>query len=241
MILRSALAGGGAGGGAGAAACGAYQRGRPTNSTQPPAIASATIASAIARRRGISGPRVRRRRGGAGAAAPVGRRRLVAEPHDAVDQRLDDGVLERRRSRARCSCCGLVRNRHLDEHRRHVRADEHAERRLLDRARAHRARARAARLRPRWASAADRSMWRACAISHSDDLDVARAAAEHRQRLALAVRDALRLLAVLRRGSDRRPRRRTSPARTEALACRLMNRSALLLLASAARSSRPTL
>ena len=61
-----------------------------------------------------------------------------------------------------------------------------------------------------------------------------------RQRLAVALRDALRLRRRTRRGSGRRPRRRTSPARTDALACRLTKRSALLLLASAARSSRPT-
>ena len=54
---------------------------------------------------------------------------------------------------------------HLDEHRRHVRADEHAERRLLDRPRAQR-HALAQRRLDAFASAADCSMWRACAISH---------------------------------------------------------------------------
>ena len=49
-----------------------------------------------------------------------------------------------------------------------------------------------------------------------------------------------RLRRRTRRGSGRTLRRRPSPAARDALACRLMKRSALLLLASAARSSRPT-
>ena len=72
-----------------------------------------------------------------------------------------------------------------------------------------------------------------------DDLDVARAAAEDGQRLAVALRRALRLRAVVVEAQveDLAPGRRV---RTDAFACRLMNTSALLLLATAARSSRPT-
>ena len=69
-----------------------------------------------------------------GAARPSGasRNRVML-----LDQRLRDGVLEIVGVQL-LLLRGIGDEAHLDEHRRHVRADEHAERRLLDRARAHR-------------------------------------------------------------------------------------------------------
>ena len=60
---------------------------------------------------------------------------------------------------------GVAEERHLDQHRRHVGADQHAERRLLDRARRSSRRARAAPPRRCRRSAADSSRCRAWAIS----------------------------------------------------------------------------
>ena len=91
---------------------------------------------------------------------------------------------------------GVGDEAHLDEHRRHVGADEHAERRLLNRARAHRhalAQRALDRLRQH------RGLLDVAGLRHlpEDDFDVARAAAEDRQRFAFAPGDALRLVAVL--------------------------------------------
>ena len=119
----------------------------------------------------------------------------VAEPHDALDERLHDRILEL--VGRELLLLGRVGDEaHLDQHGRHVGADEHAERRLLNRARAHR-HALAQRGFDRLGER--RGLLDVARLRHlpEDHFDVARPAAEDRQRLALAARDALRLVAVL--------------------------------------------
>ena len=84
-------------------------------------------------------------------------------------------------------------------------------------------------------------MCRACAISQGVTSMSRDAAAEDGQHLAVALRHALTLLAVFLETQVEDFGAGHRLARTDALACRLTKRSALLLLASAARSSRPTL
>jgi hypothetical protein len=55
---------------------------------------------------------------------------MVAEPDDALDERLDEGRLESVGAEL-ALLIGIGDEAHLDEQRRHVRADEDAERRGL--------------------------------------------------------------------------------------------------------------
>ena len=112
-------------------------RDSPVISAQPRATAATPIATtAMTRWRFIA----------VGAAGPRLRRRALdvrAELHDGVEQRLRDLILIGAR-RQRLFLIGVRQVADLDEHGRHVRADEHAERRLLHGARRHRRRACAA-------------------------------------------------------------------------------------------------
>ena len=149
--------------------------------------------------------------GRAGAAAGPARSRagqFVAVADDAVDERLHDRGLERLGHELPL-LFGVGDEAHFDEHCRHVRADEHAEGRLLDRARAHRhalAQARFDFFGER------RRLLDVARLRHfpQDDLDIARTAAKNRQRLGLAFGHALRLVAVLFEAQveDLRPGRR---------------------------------
>ena len=138
------------------------------------------------------------------------------------------------------SSSAFERKPEFDQHRRHVGAHQDAHRRLHGRP--HGQRHAAFGELPREHRRRARPTGRRTAAAPGPTAP-ARSRASRRPRPApcgAARRPARRLVAVRRRGRACTPARRAPPARTDQLACRLMNRSALLLLASSVRRSTVT-
>ena len=124
---------------------------------------------------------------GHGVREAAGRLRVdpAPIPDNRVEERLGDAVLELVRLQLRF-LLRVAEERHLDEHGRHVRRDEHAERRLLNRVRAH------LDAPPQFFLDEHRERRRLAQVPGlrhvpQDQMDVARAAAEHRHGPALRV------------------------------------------------------